>query len=112
MTRSELIDALGPGRLPGHMLSLQIGDILLLIALGLCTAALLGLIAQPFLRTRPSRAAQIRASRGQPAPERLLTLARLLGSLPEGLRARAYRGAPDLTDAEIEAGLTRRRRRK
>lgn len=99
MTQAELIAALSQGRLPPSMMQLHTGDVMALFGAGLILAALLCWLATPFLHRRPARRALIRATRGMPPEERALAVARILGHLPEELRATAYGGGQPL-DAE------------
>lgn len=102
MTRDELLAALAPPRLPADMASLGPREALAMAALGLLAALAIWALLRPILRPGPSRRAAIRASRGLPAPERMLALARALGRLPEALRPAAYGAAPPPSDPEIE----------
>ena len=61
---------------------------------------------------RPSRRALIRATRGLPGPERILAVARILGHLPDALRAAAYGAAPPPDDGRIERVALRSRRKR
>jgi len=108
MTQAELVAALPPGRLPPSMMSLDGGDLLLLFGLGLLVAALVAAVALPFIERRPSRRFLVRATRGLPAEERALAIARILGRMPEELRASAYGAAPPLDDRAIEHIALRR----
>ncbi|WP_075214440.1 hypothetical protein [Mongoliimonas terrestris] len=101
-TQADLIAALPAGRLPPSMLLLQPSDLLALFGAGLVLGALLVWLIAPFLVRAPSRRARIRASRGLPAEERALAVARVLGHLPKELRSTAYRAGPTVSDAEIE----------
>lgn len=102
MTEAELVAALPPGRLPPSMTTLDGGDLLLLFGLGLLLAALAAAVALPLIERRPSLRTRIRATRGLAAEERVLAIARLLGRMPDGLRATAYGAAPPLDDPAIE----------
>ncbi|TCK29012.1 hypothetical protein EV667_3030 [Ancylobacter aquaticus] len=102
MTQAELIAALPEGRLPPALMQVNATDLLALFGAGLLLAALLALLAAPFLARRPSRRALIRATRGMPPQERVLAIGRLLGHLPEELRALAYGGGPPLAPEAIE----------
>lgn len=109
MTRAELIAALPEGRLPPELMTLQPADLLALFGLGLAFSALLALVIMPFVARRPSRRSAIRATRGLPPEERLLAIARILGHLPEPLRAPAYGiEAPPANEAIERAALKRR----
>lgn len=110
MTQAELVAALPPGRLPPALMQLQPADFLLLFGLGLLLAALLCGLALPFLRCRPSPRTLIRATRGMPAQERALAIARILGHLPEELRAGAYGAAPPPDAGAMERIALRARR--
>lgn len=102
MTRDELIAALAPSRLPDSLLRPGWPEMLTLFGLGLLAGLLLALALRPLLRLRVSQTRRIRATRGQPAQERLLSIGRILGRLPQGLRAAAYGTAPPPSDAQIE----------
>ena len=102
MTQAELIMALPEGRLPPALMQMNAADLLLLFGAGLLVAAVLSLLAAPFFAYRPSRRALVRATRGMPPQERVLAIGRLLGHLPEELRAMAYGSAPALEPKEIE----------
>lgn len=102
MTQDELIAALAPSRLPDSLLRPGWPEMLALFGLGLLAGLVLALVLRPLLRPRISLAQRIRATRGQPAQERLLAIARILGRLPPGLRAAAYGTAPPPSDAQIE----------
>lgn len=110
MTQAELIAALPPPRLPAAMTHLGWPEMLALAGLGVLAGLLLVAVLRPALTRRPSRAAAIRATRGLPAQERILAIARLLGRLPEPLRDAAYGAAPPPPDDEIER-IARRHRR-
>lgn len=99
MTQAELIAALPEGRLPPALMHLQASDAVALFGAGLCLAALLCWLATPFFDRRPSRRARIRATRALSPQERALTLARIIGHLPEELRGTAY-GTGHPLDAE------------
>ena len=115
-----LLWSLRAGVKPGlslHMLgamaaTLTLGPWLALVALGLLLALAIFLAIQPLLSRRPSRRALILATRGQPAPERLLSVARILGHLPAVLRPAAYGAAPPPSDTEIERAAARPRGRR
>ena len=102
MTQAELIAALPEGRLPPALMQLHLADFILLFGAGLMLAALLSWLATPLLDRRPSRRALIRATRAMPPEERSLAIARILGHLPDELRATAYGAAPALPDEAIE----------
>ncbi|WP_181704933.1 hypothetical protein [Chthonobacter rhizosphaerae] len=112
-TQADLIAALPAGRLPSTMMQLQAGDILAVVGIGLVLGACLAMLLAPFVGRAPSRRARIRATRGLPAEERALEVARVLGHLPDALRPTAYGAAPALPDDEIErVALTARRARR
>ncbi len=102
MTRDELINALGPGRLSSELTQLGLTELSALAGLGMLTALILMLVVRPFLIHRPSRTMLIRGTRGLPPQERILAIARILGYLPESLRKAAYGAQPPPSDAEIE----------
>lgn len=102
MTQAELIAALAPSRLPDSLLRPGWPEMLALFGLGLLAGLGLSLMLRPLLRLRLSQARRIRATRGQPAQERMLSIARILGRLPRGLRDAAYGTAPPPSDAQIE----------
>lgn len=110
MTQAELIAALPEGRLPPALMQMNAADLLLLFGVGLLVAVLLSLLAAPFLARRPSRRALIRATRGMPPQERVLAIGRLLGHLPDELRAMAYGSAPPLSPEAIERIALKARR--
>jgi hypothetical protein len=99
MTQSDLIAALPPGRLPAELLELGPAELLALFGLGLVAAAVVAMAVQPFLERKPSLRARIRATRGLPAQERALAVARILGHLPPALHGTAYRNEPMADDA-------------
>ncbi|AGT10376.1 hypothetical protein [Paracoccus aminophilus] len=102
MTPDELIAALAPSRLPPALLGLDRGEALALFGLGLLAGLAIHALISPLLARRPSRRAQIRATRGLEGEERLLAIARILGRLPKSLRPAAYGAAPVPPDAQIE----------
>jgi hypothetical protein len=110
MTQAELIAALPEGRLPPGLMQLNAADYLLLFGAGLLLAALISFLTMPLLERRPSRRALIRATRGMPPQERTLAIARLLGHLPEELRASAYGAAPPFDMETIERIALKARR--
>lgn len=110
MTQAELIAALPEGRLPPALMQVNAADLLLLFGIGLLLAALLSLLALPFLTRRPSRRVLIRATRGMPPQERMLAIGRLLGHLPDELRAMAYGSAPPLPPETVERIALKARR--
>lgn len=101
MTPDDLMSRLAPSRLPPTM---QPGwpEYLALLGLGLLLGVVLVALMRPFLRRRLSRAERIRQTRGLPAQERLLAIARILGRLPDALRPAAYGATPPPPDTEIE----------
>ena len=105
---ADLIAAMGPPRLVPRLMSLGWDEMLGLFGLGLLAGVAIAAALSPLLRRRPSRRARIRATRGLPAQDRILAIARILGRLPESLRAPAYGTAPAPPDDEIER-LARRR---
>lgn len=102
MTQAELIAALPEGRLPLELMELGATDLLALFGVGLMVAALLSVLAGPFLAGRPSRKTLIRATRDLPPEERLLAIARILGHLPKKLQPAAYGGAAPPPSETIE----------
>jgi len=102
MTQADLIAALPEGRLPPALMQLHLADFIMLFGVGLMLAALLSWLATPFLDRRPSRRALIRATSGMPPEEQSLAIARILGHLPDELRATAYGAAPPLPGEAIE----------
>ena len=69
------------------------------------------LALRPLMARKPSRRALIRATRGMAPEARILAIARILGKLPEPLRAAAYGAVPAPDDAAIERIALRRTRR-
>lgn len=106
---AELIAAMGPPRLVPQLVSLGWPEMLGLLGLGLLAGLAIATVLSPFLVRRVSAHARIRATRGLPAQERILAIARILGRLPEPLRPSAYGAAPAPPDDEIER-LARRRK--
>lgn len=102
MTPAELVSRLAPSRLPPTMQGPGWAEYLALFGLGLLAGLALAWLLSPLLRPRVSRAARVRATRGLPAGERLLAIARILGRLPPALRPAAYGAAPPPPDPEIE----------
>ena len=102
MTQADLLAALPEGRLPASLMQLGGLDLLALFGAGLIAAALLSLLVAPFVARPPSRRTLIRATRGLPAEERVLAIARILGHLPAPLHPTAYGVPPALPDDEIE----------
>lgn len=110
MTQAELIAALPEGRLPPALMQLHAADFVMLFGTGLLLAGLLSWLAVPLLERRPSRRALIRATRGMPPEGRSLAIARILGHLPQELRATTYGGAPPLDGEAIERIALKARR--
>ena len=108
MTPEELLAQLAPPRLPAEIAALGWREILALAGLGLLMGLLVALVLRPLMTRKPSRRALIRATRGMPPQDRILAIARILGRLPDPLRAPAYGMAPAPDDAAIE-GLALRR---
>ena len=102
MTPAQVMAALAPSRLPATMMVPGWPEYLALFGLGLLSGLALVALISPFLGRRISRATRIRATRGLPAQERLLAIARILGRLPAALRPAAYGAMPPPPDAEIE----------
>lgn len=110
MTQEELIAALAPVRLPAAMRVLEGREMLALLGLGLLAAVLIAVLLRPLLTRRASLRSRLKATRGLPADERLLAIARITGRLPPDLRDAAYRSSPP-SDAEIERASRMRSRR-
>ncbi|RJE83347.1 hypothetical protein [Paracoccus onubensis] len=102
MTHEDMLAALAPPRLPADMAALGWRELCGLAGLGLLAALILFALLLPWLTRRPSRRVRIRATRGQPGAERILSIARILGHLPEALRPAAYGAAPPPSDEQIE----------
>ena len=102
MTHEEMLGLLAPARLPADMAVMGWRELCGLAGLGLLAALILFALLLPCLTRRPSRRARIRATRGQPGPERILSVARILGHLPEALRPAAYGAVPPPSDGQIE----------
>lgn len=111
MTPDELLAALAPIRLPAVMRALEGREMLALVGLGLLAASLIALLLGPLLTRSSSARSRIRATRGLPAEERLLAIARITGRLPPELREAAYRPVTGLSDEQIEQATRRRSRR-
>lgn len=111
MTRDELLAQLSPPRLPLEMAALGWRELLALAAIGLLLGLLAALLLRPWLGRVPSRRARIRATRGMPAQDRILAIARILGRLPDPLRPAAYGAAPAPDDDAIDRAALRRGRR-
>lgn len=112
MTHEEMLVALAPPRLPADMAMPGWRELSGLAGLGLLAALILFVLLLPLLRRRPSRRSRIRATRGQPALLRILAIARILGHLPDGLRAAAYGATPPPPDDQIERIAQRSKRQK
>lgn len=110
MTHEEMIAALAAPRLPPDMAMLGWREISGLAGLGLLAALILFALLLPWLTRHPSRRARIRATRGQPATERILAIARILGYLPARLRPAAYGETTPPGDADIERIALRSKR--
>jgi type II secretory pathway component PulM len=110
VTQEELIAALAPVRLPAAMRVLEGREMLALLGLGLLAAVLIAVLLRPLLTRRASLRSRLKATRGLPADERLLAIARITGRLPSDLRDAAYRSSPP-SDAEIERASRMRLRR-
>lgn len=102
MTPAELVAQLAPSRLPPTMQAPGWPEYLALFGLGLLAGLALAWLLSPLLGRRVSRAERIRRTRGLPAGERLLAIARICGGLPAALRPAAYGAAPPPPEAEIE----------
>ncbi len=102
MTPNELIATLGPSRLPVTLLDFGPREYLAVLGLGLLAGLIFALLLRPFTSRGPSAAQRIRATRGQPGQERILSIARILGRLPAAMRGEAYRAGDPPSDAEIE----------
>lgn len=102
MTPAELIATLGPSRLPVSMLEFGPREYLAVAGLGLLAGLAVGLLLRPFTRRGPSQRQRLRATRGQPGQDRILSIARILGRLPPALRGAAYRAGDPPSDIEIE----------
>ncbi|WP_347137683.1 hypothetical protein [Paracoccus sp. SSK6] len=111
MRRDELLAQLSPPRLPLDMAALGWREMLALAALGLLAGWLIALALRPLMGRKPSRRALIRATRGMAPEARILAIARILGRLPEPLRAAAYGAVPAPDDDAIEKIALRRGRR-
>lgn len=112
MTQEELLAALSPIRLPASMMLLDWREMLAMAGLGLLLAALIALVLSPVLARRVSDRARIKATRGLPAGERLLAVARINGGLPPKLRKAGYLPAPAISDDQIERAVRNRRTRE
>lgn len=102
MTHEDMLGLLAPARLPANMAVMGWRELCGLAGLGLLAALILFALLLPWLTRRPSRRARIRATRGQPGAERILSVARILGHLPEALRPAAYGAVPPPPDEQIE----------
>lgn len=108
MTRDELLAQLSPPRLPLDMAALGWPELLALTGIGLLAGLAAAWLLRLVLARRPSRRAQIRATRGMTAQDRILAVARILGRLPDPLRAAAYGAAPAPGDDAIDRIALRR----
>lgn len=111
MTQEDLLAHLSPPRLPLEMAALGWPEMLALAGLGLMAGLIAALLLRPVLGRKPSRRGLIQATRGLPPQDRILAIARILGRLPDPLRAAAYGAAPAPDDAAIERAALRRTRR-
>lgn len=105
---ADLTAALGPPRLVPPLATLGWPEMLGLLGLGLLAGVVIATMLSPVLARRTSTRTRIRATRGLPAQERLLAIARILGRLPDPLRAPAYGAARPPSDDQIER-LARKR---
>lgn len=108
MTQDELLARLSPPRLPLDVAVLDWQGMLALAGIGLLAGLVVAWLLRPVLDRRPSRRAQVRATRGMPPQDRILAIARILGRLPEPLRAAAYGAAPAPGDDAIDRIALRR----
>ena len=97
-----IVAQLHPPRLPEAFAALHWGDVLAGFGLGLLLAWGLLILLGPMLRRRPRAIRlpeRVAATRGLPAQDRLLALARILsetgGTLPAEQRAALYSGTAD-----------------
>jgi hypothetical protein len=102
MTQAELIAALPEGRLPPALMALHATDLVALFGLGLLLGTLCCALVLPLLARRVPLRAQVRALRSLEPQARLLAIARIVGRLPDELRAAAYGAAPPPGDEAIE----------
>ncbi|MTE00391.1 hypothetical protein GIY56_08835 [Paracoccus sp. YIM 132242] len=102
MTRDDLLAQLSPPRLPLGMAAPGWPEMLALAGIGLLAGLVAAWLLRLVMARRPSRRALIRATRGMPAQDRILAVARILGRLPDPLRAAAYGAAPAPGDEAIE----------
>lgn len=110
---ADLVSQLHPPRLPVAFTQLGWPDLLAGFGVGLVLAALVILLATPFLNSRPrpkSLARRLEDIRALPPPQRLQELARLHAdqgrTLPDDLRHALYAASPDRPDQiadQIEA---------
>ncbi|MBP2150937.1 hypothetical protein [Xanthobacter flavus] len=110
MTQAELIAALPEGRLPPSLMALHATDLVALFGLGLLLGALCCALVLPLLVRRVPLRARLRAIRSLEPEARLLAIARILGRLPDDLRAAAYGAAPPPGDEAIERIALKARR--
>ncbi|WP_024279874.1 hypothetical protein [Xanthobacter sp. 126] len=110
MTQAELIAALPEGRLPPALMALHATDLVALFGLGLLLGALCCALVLPLLARPVPLRAQLRAMRSLEPEARLLAIARILGRLPDELRAAAYGAAPPPGAEAIERIALKARR--
>lgn len=110
MTQAELIAALPEGRLPPALMALHATDLVALFGLGLLLGALFCALVLPLLVRRIPFRARLRALRSLEPEARLLAIARILGRLPDDLRAAAYGAAPPPGAEAIERIALKARR--
>lgn len=110
MTQAELIAALPEGRLPPALMALHATDLVALFGLGLLLGALFCALMLPLLARPVPLLARLRAVRSLEPEARLLAIARILGRLPDDLRAAAYGAAPPPGAEAIERIALKARR--
>ena len=110
MTQAELIAALPEGRLPPALMALHATDLVALFGLGLLLGALCCALVLPLLARPVPLRARLRAMRSLEPEARLLAIARILGRLPDDLRAAAYGAAPPPGPEAIERIALKARR--
>lgn len=110
MTQAELIAALPEGRLPPSLMALHATDLVALFGLGLLLGALCCALVLLLLAQRIPFRARLRALRSLEPQARLLAIARILGRLPDELRAAAYGAAPPPEEEAIERIALKARR--